>query len=401
MRVLHLIERYLPPSQVWLYLLLKKTQQEVQHHIGTRAILDNEFRSPAFELIEAQRGAYRLALKAIAGNRLSRYVQHLSLASQQIFKPTEAREWMVYVQENQIDLIHLHFGPHACEHLDWLASAPVPFVVSFYGYDYEKAPFQKPHLRSAYRRLFKLAAGIICEGGHGKKILAEQYDCVPAKLHVVPLGIDLKEWPTPAPKIKEQGQLRLLQVADFTAKKGQLDTIAAAITAKEQVPELTLTLVGRARDVAYAEACHTAIQKASAGSWIRTQTFIPIHELRGLMQRHDAFIHPSRYTDQRDCEGGAPTILFYAQCLGLPIISTRHCDIPAVVRDGVSGQLVAEGDVFGLQAVIEQMAAVSGEQWQQQQTQTISWGREVADLNRGARALRQLYQQLKMKESRS
>ena len=62
MRVLHLIEHYLPPSQVWLYLLLQQTQQEVQHHIGTRAILDSEFLSPEFELVEAKRGAYRLAL---------------------------------------------------------------------------------------------------------------------------------------------------------------------------------------------------------------------------------------------------------------------------------------------------------------------------------------------------
>ncbi|MEO0727389.1 MAG: glycosyltransferase family 4 protein [Bacteroidota bacterium] len=401
MRVLHLIEHYLPPSQVWLYLLLQQTQQEVQHHIGTRAILDSEFLSPEFELVEAQRGAYRLALKAISGNRLGRYYRHLWLATQQLFKPTEAREWMTYVQKNQIDLIHVHFGPHACEHLDWLASAAVPFVVSFYGYDYEKAPFQKPRLRSAYRQLFELAAGIICEGEHGKKILAEQYDCPLTKLFVVPLGIDLEKWPTPAPKIKQQGQLRLLQVADFTPKKGQLDTISAALAAKGRVPKLRLTLVGRARDVGYAEACQRAIQKAGAAEWIKIQAFVPLNEFQELMQRHDAFIHPSRYSEQRDCEGGAPTILFYAQCLGLPVISTRHCDIPALVKDGVSGQLVAEGDVSGLQAVIEQMAAAFGEQWQQQQTQTISWGREVADLNRGATALRQLYRQLIRKKPRS
>ena len=29
-----------------------------------------------------------------------------------------------------------------------------------------------------------------------------------------------------------------------------------------------------------------------------------------------------------DCEGGAPIVLLDAQATGLPIISTKHCDIP-------------------------------------------------------------------------
>ena len=398
MRVLHLIERYLPPSQVWLYLLLRNTQQEIHHHIGTRSILNNEFLTPEFKLIEAQRGAYCLALKAISGNRLSRYWQHLRLATQQVFKPTEGREWSAYVKENQIDLIHVHFATHACEHLTWLESTAIPFVVSFYGFDYEKAPFQKPRLRPAYRHLFQQAAAIICEGAHGQKILTERYDCSTEKLHLVPLGINLAEWPAPAPKAKKQGQLRLLQVADFTPKKGQLDAIAAAIAAKAKVPDLTLTLVGRARDENYYHACQAAIQNASAGEWIDTQEFVPVSELQRLMLRHDAFIHPSRYTEERDCEGGAPTILFYAQCLGLPVISTLHCDIPAVVKDGVAGRLVQEGNVDALTTTIEEMANTSSEDWQLQQEQTIAWGQEVADLDRGALALLQLYKRLVTKE---
>ena len=394
MRVLHLIERYLPPSQVWLYLLLQKTQQDIQHHIGTRRILSRDFHSPQFRVQEAQRGAYRLALKAISGDRPQRYWQHLLLLLQNGTKPTEAQEWLAYIQEHEIDLIHLHFGPHACEHLDWLRTNSIPFLVSFYGYDYEKAPYQKPRLREAYRALFEQAQAVICEGEHGQQILAEHYDCPREKLFVVPLGIELADWPTPEPTIKEVGQLRLLQVADFTPKKGQLDTITAAQKAKQLVPKLTLTLVGQARDQAYYQSCRRLIQQLNAEAWIKVQQFVPLSELRELMGQHDAFIHPSRYTDQRDCEGGAPTIVFYAQCLGLPVISTHHCDIPGVVKDGISGILVREGDQSSLSEAIQTMANCSPEEWLKWQEQTSKWGREVADLNRGAKALTALYAQL-------
>jgi colanic acid/amylovoran biosynthesis glycosyltransferase len=49
-----------------------------------------------------------------------------------------------------------------------------------------------------------------------------------------------------------------------------------------------------------------------------------------------------------DCEGGAPIVLLDAKATGMPIISTRHCDIPQEVVDGVTGILSEEGDIDGL-----------------------------------------------------
>ena len=43
-----------------------------------------------------------------------------------------------------------------------------------------------------------------------------------------------------------------------------------------------------------------------------------------------------------DCEGGAPIVLLDAQATGLPIISTKHCDIPDEVSHKKSGFLADE-----------------------------------------------------------
>src|SRR5262249_59076253 len=47
-------------------------------------------------------------------------------------------------------------------------------------------------------------------------------------------------------------------------------------------------------------------------------------------------------------EGGAPTTILEAQALGMPVVSTTHCDIPNVTRPGESAVLVGERDAEAL-----------------------------------------------------
>jgi colanic acid/amylovoran biosynthesis glycosyltransferase len=46
-----------------------------------------------------------------------------------------------------------------------------------------------------------------------------------------------------------------------------------------------------------------------------------------------------------------------AMASGLPVISTRHSGIPEIVKDGVSGVLVGEGDVDALAASMVKLAS--------------------------------------------
>jgi len=62
------------------------------------------------------------------------------------------------------------------------------------------------------------------------------------------------------------------------------------------------------------------------------------------MQQGDLFVHPSVVAADGASEGGAPTTILEAQALGMPVLSTYHCDIPNVTVPGQSALLVPERD---------------------------------------------------------
>lgn len=71
--------------------------------------------------------------------------------------------------------------------------------------------------------------------------------------------------------------------------------------------------------------------------------------------RHHLYVAPSLTDIDGDCEGGAPVALIEMVASGMPVVSTRHCDIPGVIRDGVSGYLAEEHDVECLSGQIRRM----------------------------------------------
>jgi colanic acid/amylovoran biosynthesis glycosyltransferase len=80
------------------------------------------------------------------------------------------------------------------------------------------------------------------------------------------------------------------------------------------------------------------------------------------LDRAHIYIQPSRTAADGDSEGGAPTTLLEAQACGLPIIATRHADIPQIVREGDSAMLCDEADVGALAACISVLAS-SPQRW--------------------------------------
>ena len=60
------------------------------------------------------------------------------------------------------------------------------------------------------------------------------------------------------------------------------------------------------------------------------------------------FLQPSVRAEDGDAEGGAPVTITEMSASGMPVVATRHCDIPEVVQDGRSGLLAEEKDVDGL-----------------------------------------------------
>ncbi len=226
----------------------------------------------------------------------------------------------------------------------------IPLVVSFYGFDYEYLPSSRPVWVKRYQRLFKEASLFLAEGTAGRNKLI-QIGCPADKVKVVHLGVQVADIPYFKRK-KKRCELRLVQIASFSEKKGYDVTIKAFIKAFPRCPNMTLTLVGKDPE-GMRGALQRMVNDADLERQVNFIDGIDFSQLYPFLTKHQVFIHPSKYGENGDCEGGAPVVLLDAQASGMPVLSTFHCDIPEEVMNGVSGILVDENDVDELARAIE------------------------------------------------
>ena len=147
--------------------------------------------------------------------------------------------------------------------------------------------------------------------------------------------------------------LKLLQIASFSSKKGYYYSVEAFAKALESCPDLSLCLLGNEREKGLKDQIRKQVQEKKLNHKIKILDRMDYAQLYGFMKDFDVFIHPSNFTKNMDCEGGAPIILLDAQATGMPVISTRHCDIPEEVIDGKTGVLVEEKNIESLSQAIE------------------------------------------------
>ncbi|MFW9825573.1 MAG: glycosyltransferase, partial [Candidatus Thorarchaeota archaeon] len=81
--------------------------------------------------------------------------------------------------------------------------------------------------------------------------------------------------------------------------------------------------------------------------------FKPYPVLMKEAYSHDIFISPSVTAHDGDTEGGAPVTIIEMAAMGIPVVSTNHCDIPEIIKDGETGFLSDERDVNGLAKKLE------------------------------------------------
>ena len=244
-------------------------------------------------------------------------------------------------------VIHSHFADCGWNHHGWIRRLGRPHIVSLYGWDYLFRPAGFPDEKHALAALWTAANLFLCEGAYGSQRLIGM-GCPDTKVQVQHLGVAIAEIPFHQ-RSKRPSELKLLQIAAFVEKKGQRFTIEAVLRALPECPSLTLTLVGP--DPYGIRAELEAKIPPAARQHFNFINSIDHDRLYEFLHDYQVFIHPSchvapsRYAAGGDCEGGAPVVLLEAQAAGLPVIATRHCDIPEEVVDGKTGLLADEKDV--------------------------------------------------------
>jgi colanic acid/amylovoran biosynthesis glycosyltransferase len=260
------------------------------------------------------------------------------------------------------EVVHSHYGYIAW--FDHRAARRVGarHVVSFYGFDLIRLPREDPRWLRRYARMFAGAASVLCEGPYMAGTLAG-IGCDPAKVRVQRLGVDLELLPRFRPRSwSGDGPLRILMAGSFREKKGMpvaLDAIGILVRAGV---DARVTIVGDAgpRDADEKARILRAIDRNDLGERVSLLGYQSHSRLMQEGESHDVFLSPSLTGADGDCEGGAPVTIIEMAAIGMPVLSTLHCDIPSVLAEPNRGLLVAERDPA---ALADACLALLGADW--------------------------------------
>lgn len=342
-KVLHIFENYLPDSQNWAFRLIDNLNDTENYACALEYSNSRFFKD--VHLIDLP--GYVTPDLITEGS----YPQWTVLGKllTKLKRKANVEKFILYIAERikslNIDIVHCHFAHIGWNFLNLKNKTNVPFIVSFYGFDYESLPHTFPVWEKRYKELFDIADLFICEGPFGASVLSSK-GCPEEKIKINHLGVEINKIPF-FKKPKKENELHLLQISNFFQKKGQIYTINAFKEALKTCPNMTLTLLGSEH-----EGNKSALQKIvlenNLNDKIFFHDFIDSSTLYDFMKSFQAFIHPSCYADDRDCEGGAPIVILDAQATGMPVIATTHCDLPEEVIHEKTGLLTPEKDVEAL-----------------------------------------------------
>jgi glycosyltransferase involved in cell wall biosynthesis len=216
---------------------------------------------------------------------------------------------------------------------------------------------------------------------------AKRVGCDGARLRVVPIGIDLRELELgPA---RKEGTFVVLQAARFEEKKGVDLTIRAFAAARAALGDAELWLIG---DGALKSSLEALVSDLGVEDAVRFHGMVSYTEYQALSARANVCVQPSRTASDGDTEGGAPTVLLEMQAIGVPIVATRHADIPFVAAR--PEELVEEEDVDALAAAIVEIAGESDDERAKRRAEGRSFVERRHDVTVTAATVEQLYEEV-------
>jgi len=260
---------------------------------------------------------------------------------------TYSRPFLRKLRKIQPSILHSHFGNEGWRDMPTAKKARVKHIVTFYGYDLGRLPCEYPFWKKRYRELFQHIDLVLCEGPFMAQSIIN-LGCPDNKVIVHHLGIPVNEIAFKPRVWKKDQLLRVLIAASFREKKGIPYALEALGKIQNIVP-LEITIIGdtdgQPKSQAEKKKIVQSIKNNNLGSITRLLGYQPHNVLLQEAYTHHIFLSPSVTASDGDTEGGAPIALLEMAATGLPLVSTKHCDIPEVILDGETGFLAEERDV--------------------------------------------------------
>lgn len=338
--VAHMMEDFLNPGESWLYTQLvtsKKTRPVVlARNVKTANCL------PYFGVVYK----YPLWFEMIKNpTNLPEILQHKILALAQKLKDrltdSETEFYRQSLVKSKAQLIHAHYGTTGYKALKLKQKTGLPLVVSFYGSDAYWLPANHPQWKKKYQQLFQLSEALIVKGPKMKQQLIK-LGCPGKKIYVIDHGVRLDQISF---KIrKPDRRVKLLTACSLIDYKGVDLAIKAFKLIARQFPETALTIIGSGPEE---KKIDQLIAESRLYNRLKRKPFMTINRLLREANKYHIFLHPS-FTSTDYKQEGIPTSIIERSASGMPVITTRHSDIPEIIHQGKNGYLVEEQNVTEL-----------------------------------------------------
>jgi Glycosyltransferase len=232
-------------------------------------------------------------------------------------------------------------------------------IVSFYGTDMWKHPEGEAGLRRKYADVFRVGELFLAEGPAAAAQL-ERIGCPENRIVIHRLGVDVGAIPFKPRSVSDGAELKVLMASRFVEKKGIPYAIEGFCRVARDNPRIRLTVVGdsgSSKDTKVRKAVEKTARDHGVSDQVTIHGFMGREQLRELAEQHHVLLHPSIQAKTGDAEGGHPVVMTMLAASGMPILATRHCDIPEIVADGETGWLVAERSADEIEAVLRNIVS--------------------------------------------
>ena len=330
--VAHSVNPFLPNSGTWIYHQIRFLESFRPIVLAKRT--ENLDQFPIDRL-------YSVYGQSFLRRNLDRAVARMRSAPFRIHREALRREGAV--------LLHSHFADTAIRNIPLAKEAGIPHVASFYGSDIW-ARAKDGHFREGFDKLSGSASLFLVEG----PAMADKVVRLGAPeriVRVLRLGIDLSVIPF-IPRVPGAGgRVVVLMAGRPVEKKGHWYGLLAFERICRDFPSVALRMIigGRTpRENEHVSRMRRFIAEKGIIDRVEWCGFLPYDRYLEAIRSAHIFLQPSVHAEDGDAEGGAPVTITELSASGMPIVATKHCDIPQVVLDGRSGLLAEERSVEGL-----------------------------------------------------
>lgn len=259
-------------------------------------------------------------------------------------------EALAYGGQGSYDVIHCHFGRNGIRgaHLREIGALEGKLVTTFHGND--ATAYVRRHGPACYARLFEAGDLFVAVSEELRQRLIG-LGCPEERIVVQHVGVDLTLFAPPTAAALAGRETRLVTTSRLVPKKGVEYGIRAAAALSKAGHAVQYTIVGDGQLRPHLEQLAFRL---GAERIVRFLGWQRQPEVAAILADSDILLAPSVTAPDGDQEG-IPVAIMEAMAMALPVVSTWHGGIPELVRDGVTGILVREGDTETLAAGVARL----------------------------------------------